>query len=275
MSSELPTIVTFWYGPLSWLERLCLSSFVRHGHKVELYTYEPVPNLPAGVTMRDASEILPRERLFFYKGRRTPGVFSDLFRLELIRQKRGVWTDADVYCVKPFRNLPDYVFAYERPPKKDGSGGSVNGAVINMPPDSDLLKDLMDVFADHPHQLIEPHLSPYRRWEVAAKRLTGIKVPPEYMQYGSTGPAAITYHLRRRNMMHLVQPAEVFYPVPYNHIPSLMRKGSSIDRVVTAATLGVHIWRSQITWRGRIGMPKPAQGSALAELCERDNIAIA
>ncbi|MBC7143113.1 MAG: hypothetical protein H5U18_13315, partial [Rhodobacteraceae bacterium] len=41
---------TLWTGGrLSWLEQLCFKSFVDHGQKITLFSYEDVPNLPGGV----------------------------------------------------------------------------------------------------------------------------------------------------------------------------------------------------------------------------------
>lgn len=64
----------------------------------------------------------------------------------------------------------------------------------------------------------------------------------------------------------------MFYPVPYEAVPGLVRTGSAIEAAITARTLGVHIWRSQLTDRGRADLQLPERGSALAELCRRDGI---
>ena len=271
---QLLPIASFWFGELSWLERLCLTSFARHGHPVHLYGYEPIAGIPDGVEWRDAEDVVPREKLVFYKGRGTAGVFSDLFRMSLMRQQRGIWADADMYCVKPIADPPPYLFGYERPPKADGTGGSINGAVLLLPHDAPLLGDLLSVFDEGERPLFEPHLPPFRRLEVAARRLLGAKVPPEYMQYGATGPFALTHFVRTRGLTQFVQPTDVFYPVPYEGIPGLMLAGSTIDTAVTERTLAVHIWRSQLTDRGRAGIATPERGSALAQLCEREGITL-
>ncbi len=262
---SLPRIVSFWHGPISWLERLSLRSFLRQGHQVELYAFDPIAGLPEGVTLRDAADILPRDQLTFYKGVGTPGVFSDRFRLCLLRQGKGLYSDLDVYCLRPFSDLPPYVMGWE-------TARSINNAVLRIPANAPLLNDLLAVFERKSRPLLEPHLPLGRRLEVAARRLLGDSVPPEHMQFGATGPFALTYYLRRRGLMHVVQPASVFYPIPYEGIPALMQPGSSIDGAITPQTLAVHIWRSQLTRRGRAGMPIPPPGSALYALCERDGI---
>ncbi|KFL24824.1 hypothetical protein JP74_22900, partial [Devosia sp. 17-2-E-8] len=92
--------------------------------------------------------------------------------------------------------------------------------------------------------------------------------------YGATGPFALTHFVRARGLTEFVQPTDVFYPVPYEGIPGLMLAGSTIDTAVTERTLAVHIWRSQLTDRGRAGIAIPEKGSALAQLCEREGIAL-
>ncbi|GLQ53380.1 hypothetical protein [Devosia nitrariae] len=261
---SLPTIVTFWHGPLSWLERLSVASFVRQGHRVEVYAYEPVVGLPEGVMVRDAGTILPREALVFYKDHGTPAVFSDRFRLELMRAGRGVWADLDVYCVRPIADPPAYLFGYER-------DGSVNNAVLLIPAEAPLLADLLEVFERGGKRLVEPHLPPFRRIEVAVRRMLGFTVAPHQMQFGATGPFALTYHIRRHGLEPLVQPRDVFYPLAYEDVPKLMHPGSRLD-AVGDRTLAVHIWRSQLTDRGRAAMPPPAPGSALARLCEVEGV---
>jgi hypothetical protein len=260
MSMTLATIVTFWHGPMSWLETLCATSFVRQGHRVEVYGYERIEGLPEGVVWRDAAEILPRDKLVFYKGRGTPGVFSDYFRMSLLKAERGIWADLDVYCVRPIAEPPAYLMGWERE-------GSVNGAVLLLPAQSELLGKLLAVFTEEKRPLLEPHLPIGRRLEVAARRLMGQAVPPEYMQYGATGPFALTHYTRALGLLGQVQPREVFYPVRYEEIPHLMQAGSRLDDYVRPETLAVHIWRSQITNRGRAEMPMPVADSALGRLC--------
>ena len=262
----LPRIVSFWHGPMSWLERLSIASFIRHGHAVEVYCYGEIPGFPAGATRRDAADILPGDQLVFYKGRGTPGVFSDRFRLCLLQQGRGLYSDLDVYCLRPFADLPDYIFGFERE-------NSVNNAILGMPADAPILDDLLGIFATGKNRkLLEPHLPLGRRLEVAARRLSGDPVPPEHMQFGATGPFALTYFVKAHGLWPLVQPSPVFYPIPYDGIPALMQPGSSLDAAIRPETMAIHLWRSQLTDRGRAELPLPASGSALAELCVGEKI---
>ncbi|WEK06581.1 MAG: hypothetical protein P0Y65_10160 [Candidatus Devosia phytovorans] len=262
--STLRTIVSFWHGPMSWLEHLSIASFRRQRHRVEVFAFDPIPGLPEGATWRDAAEVMPREKLVFYKGKGTPAVFSDQFRVMLLKQNRGIYADLDVYAFRPITG-PGYIMGFERP-------GSVNSAVLYIPPDAPLLDDLMGVFTGTNRPLLEPYLPPMRRLEVAARRLFGDPLLPENMQYGATGPMALTHYVRQRGLWDQVQPASVFYPIPYEAIPALMQPGSSVDTAIRPETLAIHLWRSQFTNRGRGDMPPPPPGSAMAELCAREGV---
>jgi len=56
--NNLPTIGMLWLeGPLSFLEQMCLLSFVSNGHKVVLFHYGEVENVPEGIELVSANEI--------------------------------------------------------------------------------------------------------------------------------------------------------------------------------------------------------------------------
>ena len=85
--SPSPIINVLWIGQLSPLEQLCLKSFVAQGHSVHLYTYDRIDNVPQGVTLQDAAEILPPSNIFrnqLGKGKGSLAAFSDLFRYKLL-----------------------------------------------------------------------------------------------------------------------------------------------------------------------------------------------
>lgn len=249
-----------------------MRSFVSQGHAVEVYSYDDLGALPEGVRRRDASEIVPQERLVFYKGHGTPGVFSDLFRMSLLKQQRGIWSDLDVYCIRPIPDDLPFIFGYERAPKLNGRGGSINGAVLFIPHDAPLLEDLLSVFDTKERPLFEPHLPFVRRMEVAFRRILGNPMLPEHMQYGATGPFALTHFVRQHGLESQTLPQDAFYPVPYGRVPELLRPGTSMEDFVRPNTLGVHIWRSQLTDRGRANLSPPPAESALNRLCRLHGI---
>ena len=95
-----------WIGErLSTLERLSIASFLANGHPVHLYTYGPVAGVPDGAEVRDASEVMARERVFANPsgfGQGSFAGFSNLFRYKLLLDRGGIWCDCDVVCLRPF-----------------------------------------------------------------------------------------------------------------------------------------------------------------------------
>jgi hypothetical protein len=110
---------SLWIGnTLSKIELLTLHSFIAQGHTFHLWTYEKLlTELPEGVVIEDANEILPRETVFRYNnvnkyghGKGSVSGFSDIFRYKLLYDKGGWWTDMDVTCLKPLNFSVPYFF---------------------------------------------------------------------------------------------------------------------------------------------------------------------
>lgn len=131
-----------WIGPhLSRLELLTLHSFLRFGHPFQLWLYDELETpVPAGVTVRDASEILPRSRIFKTRnldpetgvGQDAYPPFSDLFRYKLLYEQGGTWVDMDVTCLQPFEFAEDYLFRSHRV--------GVIGNIMKCPKGSELMR---------------------------------------------------------------------------------------------------------------------------------------
>jgi len=140
-------------GELSTLERLSIVSHLRNGHPVHLYTYGPPDNVPPGTTVLDAREILPESALFQKTGaagNASWAPFSNMFRYKLLYERGGIWSDADVVCLRPIEfseNMP-YFFSTERlHPSTPGASAShvrVNCTVIKAPQGSALMNDALE-----------------------------------------------------------------------------------------------------------------------------------
>ncbi|HCO54110.1 MAG TPA: hypothetical protein DIT93_03720 [Pelagibacterium sp.] len=255
---------------MSWLERLCITSFIAQGHQFELYSYDCPEVLPEGCKWRDAAEIVPRENIFFYKGDRSPAVFADYFRLMLMVREAGIWVDCDMLCIRPFSGLSSYVFGYEVPPGKQPHAGQINNAVLRLPKDSDLLKALLGIF-DGDSEKIDPVWMPwYRRMEIAVRRMLGQRIGLTHMQFGATGPFPLTHFARMLGKDGEAMATTVFYPLPYDEVRTMLDPGSSFERYIHPETLGLHLWRMALTNRSRRPEPqRPFAGSALGEIAGR------
>ena len=105
MNPPAPTVCNMlWIGPaLGPLERACMNSVLRQGHRLVLWCYDEPRHVPDGVELRDAAEIVPRHGSSDHHSG-SVSLFSNLFRYELQRQGLGTWLDSDVYLLKPLES---------------------------------------------------------------------------------------------------------------------------------------------------------------------------
>src|ERR1700691_5003694 len=207
-----PEIVTFWHGPLDALRLTCLRSQVAAGHKVTVYSFEPLGKLPDGIGNAAAEAILPRS--FAEKLRPTgpDGVwrdwtilqFSDFFRMRLMAEKAGLWLDADVLLLKPVEIDPAKpYFAWERPRQ-------LGNSVLYLPPDAPIVAAftaLMQQDELTPDWLaLRDCLTCGWRKLRGSHRLSDIRV-------AIYGPAALTALARRAGELNDALPKKSFYAV--------------------------------------------------------------
>jgi hypothetical protein len=122
--------------------KLTLKSFLDHGHQPVLWSYNKnCENIPSGVIIEDAGQIIHPDKVFSYKGRgdcrpNSYGGFSDLFRYYLLDKVGGWYCDMDVVCLKNFEEISnvDYIF---RPHKLT----DVVANIIKTPSNDPFLKE--------------------------------------------------------------------------------------------------------------------------------------
>lgn len=161
------------------METLCLASWLEAGFEVDLYSYGPVSGVPAGVTLRPAQDVLSddlRDRLLPIlrtdRRRFQPMMnFSDLFRVKLQEQGRGLWLDCDVLPFRPFAVDPAKpFFAWE-------DRHRIGSPVFYLPQGSAMIADYLRVL-DTPHLM--PHWLGVKRGVLkpALWRLMGRRFSP-------------------------------------------------------------------------------------------------
>lgn len=143
----MPTTVhTLWIGEsLSPLELLTLKSFVRHGHAVKIWLYEPLSTpLPEGVEACDANTVLSAEYIFRYQhtnawghGKGSLAGFSDIFRYKLLYMHGGWWSDMDITCLRPLDFEDEYVF-------REHDQFPIVGNLMKCPAGSPFMKQCFD-----------------------------------------------------------------------------------------------------------------------------------
>lgn len=230
---------------LNWIAHACLKSFVRHGHDVRLYCYCNVGNVPNGVTIMDARDILPEKAQFQFHGVLAEeqigsyAPFSDHFRYILMTKSSGIWVDSDMYCIKPFDFDQEYVFARE-------NEKIIGNAVLRFPRNSKICKGLIDLLT--PPYEIPPWVGPIKR-KKALEKLNGAPFHPGSLTYAAYGPPAVTYFAKEHQAEHHVMPKEVFYPVHFTETDQFSKMPYDVESVLTDETYAIHLWYSQLKQR--------------------------
>lgn len=232
----LPSINSLWIGKnLGAISSACLHSFLKHGHEVNLYAYDDIADLPNGVKVRDANEIIDKSQIFRHHKRGSYAPFSDVFRYKMLKQiDFGMYVDCDIYCLKPML-LPKhgYLFGYENP-------SIISNAVLALPKNSQLLNTLIELTSQ---KYFTPEwYSDYDKFRLKIKRLFGRANTLGKMGWGVTGPSAITHYAKKLNITHLVQPVDVLYPIQHHETHKLMDANLSIDDVITENSVCVHLY---------------------------------
>lgn len=252
-------------GKLSFLEQLCLKSFVDAGHHVKLYHYGPLENVPDGMELADAEEVLPRDANLAHARTGSPALHSDLFRYKLLEKNdRTIWADTDAYCMKPFETPNGHFYGWE-------SKKHINGGVLGLPQDSDTLGALLDFTSDE--FAVPSYYGPEYEQELTEKKAAGNPVHASEQPWGVWGPHAVTHFLHQTGEAKYALPQEGLYPFMYKDRRKMLKRNFDVSPYVTENTYSVHLYGRRM--RARLveregGAPHPK--SFLGELLRKHGI---
>ncbi|MGR3513798.1 MAG: glycosyltransferase family 2 protein [Paracoccaceae bacterium] len=239
-------------GELSFLEQLCVQSFLDAGHHVALYSYEPIGRVPDGVELRNAADILPETGFLVHERTGSPALHSDLFRYKLLEQSdRTIWADTDAYCLRRFQPVDGHLYGWE-------SAHHVNGGVLGLPQDSPTLAALLEFTRDE--FAIPPWEKRWKRKEWQAAKDAGSPVHVGEQTWGVWGPHAITHFLHETGEVARALPQVALYPYSFALRRKLVTAGVNHARAITDETQSVHLYGRRI--RKRLaekdqGLPDP------------------
>ena len=265
--SRLREVGTLWIGGrFSWMEQLCLKSFVDAGQKITLFHYEDIPNVPKGVICRDGREVLDTDDFIKYEKKNSYALFADLFRLHMLRRNPGmIWIDTDVYCYRPLDYADDYVFGYELP-----DSNRLNNAVLGLPVDSPVLLEMLKFTADR--YSIAPFLSRDDQEKYAAARDAGDPVHVSQQPWGVWGPMMLTHYVHKFGLSRHAQPLPAFYPVTFRERTLFNRSLKKVNMRITDQTTGLHVWASNKRELGNNKMGLPPENSWWAAALSKHGI---
>ena len=258
-----PELHALWIGGnLSKVEQICLSSFVKHGHIVNLYHYEPITNAPEGVNLIDGNTVVSSDEIYTYPNG-SYSAFSNLFRWEVLYQKGGCWIDTDMICMKPFDFNTDIIFGWQ-------DTETINGAVVGFPKGHETPKYLAYLCRNPNTQL--PYDKPgHRLRKVIRKYLQGDK--RGNIKWGEGGGVQgfskyIQYNLESEHAMNYL----AFYPVHAKCWGALFDGTIKMDSPVISQSYGVHLWNENLR-KTSFGKNGPFPEDSFIAQCEKKFLA--
>lgn len=250
-------IHTLWIGDhLSSLERICLSSFLYHGHSVTVHTFTPDLNVPAGVRVLDASPVWPFLELRRYANG-SVALTSNYMRWAILQQYQGaIWVDADVLCLRPFSFTDEWVFAWQ-------NDRHVAIGVVGGTSESPILEQLKDLVI-HPYQA-RPYDRPSRKRTKFFRRIFHPN-STKHIKWGEAG-GVYSFHneMQLHNLLDHALPESSFYPLPADEFHTAVDGTCTLDDPRFETSFAIHLWNERFR-RGNIDKEGPfPEGSLLAE----------
>ena len=250
-------VASLWIGPrLHYLNQLCLLSHIRHGHPTTLYCTEEVSNVPAGVAVRPASEIMAIDMDIV---RQTSESFlSNVFRYKMIQATDAIWIDCDAFCHRPFPDEMTHIYAGH------GFRGALNCGVVYVQRDGALIARLLDYYENLPE-------APAWFNKQQRKRLDrqDMALPQAVRIYNaertSFGPQAFTWFAQQTGDFEKALTPDVLYPVPFQLNDVFFDPYGRVEGHFTAQTLSVHLYTNGTKpwWRKNPPLPN----SYVARMC--------
>ena len=233
-------VQTLWIGKkLSRIEVLSLTSFLENGHDVHLYCYDDIENIPDGVEILDANEIISNKEIFTAHNE-SYGAFSDLFRHSLLYHKGGCWVDTDMVCLKPFIFEDDMSLCAEDMNK-------ISSAVLRLSKGNIISQKIIQNF-ESPWKLLrgdsEKLLAKIRKKHGKDFK----KEIYQYTEWGELGgPMAVTKIYSNLKLKYTVLAPITFYPVHPTEWWSIFYDPHLNSKINWDDCYGIHLWNQMFS----------------------------
>jgi hypothetical protein len=220
---------------------LSIASFLKHGHRYELFAYDDVGTVPPGCELRDARQILDPSEVYLDESPEHFGTvsgFANLFRYALLHELGDWWADTDVVCLA--RDIPETTYVFAR------HDGTIQNAIIRSPARSELTA-------------------------IAARRATDAGKAREF---GTTGPILLTEVVQELGLGEHAWTEERLYPVGWRDALAVFDPDQARDVARKAAKASfLHLWNEVLRVHGILKTVRPPSGSFLGGLYDRYGVA--
>lgn len=255
-------VASLWIGDrLHYLNQLCLLSHVRQGHPTILYCTHDVSNVPEGVEVRKATDIMKIDMDIV--SQTSESFLSNVFRYKMIKAIDAVWIDCDAYCHKPFPDEMDNIFAGH------GFRGALNCGVVYIPPKGELIDRLLDYYENLPEAPAWFNKQQRKKLDKQDRSL-----PQAVRIYNAErtafGPQAFTWFAQQTGDYDKALTPDVLYPVPFQLNDVFYDPYGRVEGHFTDNTLSVHLYTNGTKpwWRRNPPLPN----SYAARMCDIEGV---
>ena len=139
-------VYSLWIGEQLFPQHIIsINSFLQNGFQYNLYVYDEVKNIPSGVNVLDANDILPDSAIWYYgKGFNKGGVtgYSCEFRYKFFSNHSGLFVDTDIILLKSLDLNKKYIFISEL--NEDGDTIATNSLIYSQSRCLDIWLEALD-----------------------------------------------------------------------------------------------------------------------------------
>lgn len=254
-------VASLWIGEkLQYLNQLCLLSHVRHGHPTTLYCTDNVSNVPEGIEVRPASEIMdiPMDIV----AETSASFLSNVFRYKMIQATDAIWIDCDAFCHRPFPDEGDHIYAGH------GFRGALNCGVVKIPQQGELMDQLLDYYENLPDYPAWWNKNQRKKMDKLNQKEPDLPHPVKIYKAERTsfGPQAFTYFAQQTGDYDKAQTPDVLYPVPFQLNDIFYDPHGRVEGWFTDNTLSVHLYTNGTKpwWRKNV----PLENSYAWRMCQ-------
>jgi hypothetical protein len=212
-----------------------MRSFVHHGHKARLHCFTPPSDVPEGIELFDARQVMPMADLLAERKLGSVAFGANRYRYRMIEAGFGTYADCDMFLLRP---LPEdeYLIGFQNDIDKPHA---CNNALLRYPQTCPLSRELvrctLDEYATLPWKR--------RRRHVLNSLLRPLGLAPSARDepWGVWGPALLSHWVKSLDLLPLCKPIDVFYPLHYNMVDLLFDPGLRLEHLVTPRTVAIHL----------------------------------
>lgn len=252
----------FWESEhLSPIAELCMRSYMDHGHRFQLYSYQKIKNLPEGVESCDANDLLPEQSHPAAQDQHG-SLMVERLRARYLASRGGFWAELDTVCLRkiPHQSTPWFVSLEH---------GVPSTGLLGFDAGHPLFLHLDQLCADPATVMPWDGAQEQRRKQLWKELVPDLELRRNQFDWGSAGVLGIP--LGGSYFRICKKEDSVAYPVSSNRWMENFDGTLSLDATEFAEAYLVKLWADNFAWDPH-AMLHCAQGSVVAQLMRRHHM---